>query len=166
MATKKKTTEKKVAKPRKKASIKVVAPAVVVVVDRPDDDFSTNSDKFAFRHSVPDYVEPEQAVQLEPELVEESIDEEIIETVEDQPNQSPHFVVATQSIQIAETSQTPTNFLNFNISDAISKSIAQKFGINHKQIDIILTGNNDDIEISFARIYLSGEDTARLSIDE
>ena len=167
MTSKKKTTEKKVAKPRKKASIKLVAPAVA---DNPNDDFSTNSDKFAFRHSVPDYIEPEQPLLVEPELVEESIeesiDEEIVETVEDPPIQSTYAVVATPSVQIAATSQTPTNFLNFNISDAISKSIAQKFGINHKQIDIILTGNNDDIEISFARIYLSGEDVARLSIAE
>ena len=163
MATKKKTTEKKVAKPRKKTSIKVVAP---IVVDRPDDDFSTNSDKFAFRHSVPDYIEPERPLLLEPESVEESIDEEIVETVEDQPSQSTYAVVATPSVQIAETSETPTNFLNLNISDGLSKSIAEKFGINHKQIDIILTGNNDDIEISFARIYLSGEDVARLSIGE
>ena len=163
MATKKKTTEKKVAKPRKKVSIKVVAP---IVVDRPDDDFSTNSDKFAFRHSVPDYIEPEQPLLLDLELVEESIDEEIVETVEDQPSQSTYAVVATPSVQIAETSETPTNFLNLNISDGLSKSIAKKFGINHKQIDIILTGNNDDIEISFARIYLSGEDVARLSIGE
>ena len=88
-----------------------------------------------------------------------------METVEDPPIQSTYVVVATPSVQIAETSENPTNFLNFSISDAISKSIAQKFGINHKQIDIILTGNNDDIEISFARIYLSGEDVARLSID-
>lgn len=163
MATKKKTTEKKVAKPRKKASIKVVIP---VVADDPNDDISTNSDKFAFRHSVPDEVEPKQPLLPEPELVEESIDEEIVETVEDPPIQSTYVVVATPSVQIAESSETPTNFLNFNISDAISKSIAQKFGINYKQIDIILTGNNDDIEISFARIYLSGEDVARLSIGE
>ena len=162
MASKKKTTVKKVAKPRKKASIKVVAP---VVVDNSDDDFSTNSDKFAFRHSVPDEIEPKQPLMPEPELVEESIDEEIVETVEDPPIQSTYVVVATPSVQIAETSENPTNFLNFSISDAISKSIAEKFGINHKQIDIILTGNNDDIEISFARIYLSGEDVARLSID-
>lgn len=164
MAPKKKTTEKKVTKPRKKASIKVIIP---VVADSLDDDFSTDSAKFAFRHSVPDvFIEPERPLPPEEELEEESIDEEIVETVEDEPSQSTHFVVATQSIQIAETSETPMNFLNFNISDAISKSIAEKFGINHKQIDIILTGNNDDIEISFARIYLSGEDVARLSIGE
>ena len=163
MATKKKTTEKKVAKPRKKASIKVVIP---VVADDPNDDISTNSDKFAFRHSAPDEIEPKQPLLPEPELVEESIDEEIVETVEDPPIQSTYVVVATPSVQIAESSENPTNFLNSSISDAISKSIAQKFGINHKQIDIILTGNNDDIEISFARIYLSGEDVARLSIGE
>ena len=163
MATKKKTTEKKVAKPRKKASIKVVIP---VVPDDPNDDISTNSDKFAFRHSAPDEIEPKQPLMPEPELVEESIDEEIVETVEDPPIQSTYVVVATPSVQIAETSENPTNFLNSSISDAISKSIAEKFGINHKQIDIILTGNNDDIEISFARIYLSGEDVARLSIGE
>ncbi len=163
METKKKTTEKKATKPRKKVSIKVVAP---IVVDDPSDDFSTNSDKFAFRHSVPDEIEPKQPLLPEPELVEESIDEEIVETVEDPPIESTYVVVATPSIQIAEISESPTNFLNFSISDAISKSIAQKFGINHKQIDIILTGNNDDIEISFARIYLSGEDVARLSIGE
>ena len=162
MASKKKTTEKKVAKPRKKTSIKVVIP---VIPDDPNDDISTNSDKFAFRHSAPDEIEPKQPLMPEPELVEESIDEEIVETVEDPPIQSTYVVVATPSVQIAETSENPTNFLNFSISDAISKSIAQKFGINHKQIDIILTGNNDDIEISFARIYLSGEDVARLSID-
>ena len=169
MATKKKTTEKKVAKPRKKASIKVVIP---VVPDDPNDDISTNSDKFAFRHSVPDEIEPEQPSLPGSEFAEELIDEEIVETTEDQPSQedpliqSTYVVVATPSIQVAETSETPTNYINFNISDAISKSIAQKFGINHKQIDIILTGNNDDIEISFARIYLSGEDVARLSIGE
>ena len=162
MASKKKTTEKKVAKPRKKTSIKVVIP---VIPDDPNDDISTNSDKFAFRHSAPDEIEPKQPLMPEPELVEESIDEEIVETVEDPPIQSTYVVVATPSVQIAETSENPTNFLNFSISDAISKSIAEKFGINHKQIDIILTGNNDDIEISFARIYLSGEDVARLSID-
>ena len=163
MATKKKTTEKKVTKPRKKVPIKVVVP---VVADDPNDDISTNSDKFAFRHSAPDEIEPKQPLMPEPELVEESIDEEIVETVEDPPIQSTYVVVATPSVQIAESSENPTNFLNFNISDAISKSIAQKFGINYKQIDIILTGNNDDIEISFARIYLSGEDVARLSIGE
>ena len=162
MASKKKTTEKKVAKPRKKTSIKVVIP---VIPDDPNDDISTNSDKFAFRHSAPDEIEPKQPLMPEPELVEESIDEEIVETVEDPPIQSTYVVVATPSVQIAETSENPTNFLNSSISDAISKSIAEKFGINHKQIDIILTGNNDDIEISFARIYLSGEDVARLSID-
>ena len=163
MATKKKTTEKKVTKPRKKVPIKVVIP---VVADDPNDDISTNSDKFAFRHSAPDEIEPKQPLMPEPELVEESIDEEIVETVEDPPIQSTYVVVATPSVQIAETSENPTNFLNSSISDAISKSIAEKFGINHKQIDIILTGNNDDIEISFARIYLSGEDVARLSIGE
>ena len=163
MATKKKTTEKKVTKPRKKASIKIVAP---IVVDDPSDDFSTNSDKFAFRHSVPDEIEPKQPLLPEPELAEESIDEEIVETIEDPPIESTYVVVATPSVQIAETSENPTNYINLNISDALSKSIAQKFGINHKQIDIILTGNNDDIEISFARIYLSGEDVARLSIGE
>ena len=159
MASKKKTTEKKATKPRKKASIKIVAP---VVEDRLDDDFSTDSAKFSFRHSVPDHIEPERPLLLKPEMVEEIIEE----IIEEQPSQSTHFVVATQSIQIAETSETPTSFLNFNISDAISKSIAEKFKIHHKQIDIILTGNNDDIEISFARIYLSGEDVARLSIGE
>ena len=154
MASKKKQTEKKVAKPRKKTATKVVAPPVV---DLPNDDFSTNSDKFAFRHSVPDFIEPEQPLE---EIVEEVVEE----VVEEEPIPSTHFVVATPSVQVAETLEVPKNFINYNISDAISKSIANKFEINPKQIDIILTGNNDDIEISFARIYLSGEDVARLSI--
>ena len=159
MASKKKQTEKKVAKPRKKAATKVVAPPVVAppVVDLPNDDFSTNSEKFAFRHSVPDFIEPEQPL-------EEVVEEVVEEIVEEEPIPSTHFVVATPSVQVAETLEVPKNFINYNISDAISKSIANKFGINPKQIDIILTGNNDDIEISFARIYLSGEDVARLSI--
>ena len=174
MASKKKQTEKKVAKPRKKTATKVVAPPVV---DLPNDDFSTNSDKFAFRHSVPDFIEPEQPLEevveeiveeiveeVIEEIVEEVIEEVVEEIVEEEPIPSTHFVVATPSVQVAETLEVPKNFINFNISDAISKSIANKFGINPKQIDIILTGNNDDIEISFARIYLSGEDVARLSI--
>ena len=162
MASKKKQTEKKVAKPRKKTATKVVAPPVV---DLPNDDFSTNSDKFAFRHSVPDFIEPEQPLEeVVEEIVEEVIEEIVEEIVEEEPIPSTHFVVATPSVQVAETLEVPKNFINFNISDAISKSIANKFGINPKQIDIILTGNNDDIEISFARIYLSGEDVARLSI--
>ena len=167
MASKKKQTEKKVAKPRKKAATKVVAPPVVAppVVDLPNDDFSTNSDKFAFRHSVPDFIEPEQPLEeVVEEIVEEIVEEVVEEIVEEEPIPSTHFVVATPSVQVAETLEVPKNFINYNISDAISKSIANKFGINPKQIDIILTGNNDDIEISFARIYLSGEDVARLSI--
>jgi hypothetical protein len=46
----------------------------------------------------------------------------------------------------------------------LSQSIAEKFGIHYKQVDIILGASKDEIEISFARVYLSGEDVARLSI--
>ena len=102
---------------------------------------------------------------LQEEHKEEAQKQEVVEeVVEEEPIPSTHFVVATPSVQVAETLEVPKNFINYNISDAISKSIANKFEINPKQIDIILTGNNDDIEISFARIYLSGEDVARLSI--
>jgi hypothetical protein len=163
MATKKKVTAKRAAKAPKKASAKIVAP---VVLDHPDDDFSTNSPKFAFSHSVPEDGEPERLLPVVEQLEEEPIVEEVIEISvgEDAPTGSVHFVVATPNIGPAKSSELTENFTDYGISLELSKSIAEKFGIHYKQIDIILGGSGEEIEISFGRIYLSGEDVARLSI--
>ena len=92
--------------------------------------------------------------------------EEVIEiSVEaDTTTASVHFVVATPNVEPAKRSEFTENFIDYDISLGLSKSIAEKFGIHYKQIDIILGGSGDEIEISFARVYLSGEDVARLSI--
>ena len=163
MATKKKVTVKKAVKPAKKKPAKIVAP---VVPDQPDDDFSTNSAKFAFSHSAPEDGEPKRLLPVVEQLEEEPIAEEVIEiSVEDDaPTGAVHFVVATPNIEPAKGSESTENFINYDISLELSKSIAEKFGIHYKQVDIILGGSGEEIEISFGRVYLSGEDVARLSI--
>jgi len=162
MATKKKVTVKKAAKP-KKASAKTIIP---VVPDRPDDDFSTNSDKFAFRHSVPEDGEPERILPVVEQLQEEPVIEEVIEisVEEDAPTGGVHHVVATPNIEPAQGSESTEFYIDYGISLELSKSIAEKLGIHYKQVDVILSGSGEEIEISFGRIYLSGEDVARLSI--
>jgi len=162
MATKKKVTAKKAVKP-KKTSTKTVTP---VALDNPDDDFSTNSAKFAFSHSAPEDIESEQLLPVAEQLEEETTTEEVIEIPieEDAPTGAVHFVVATPNIEPAKGSESTQHFIDYGISLELSKSIAEKFGINYKQVDIILGGSGDEIEISFGRVYLSGEDVARLSI--
>lgn len=170
MATKKKITVKKTAKPAKKASkTPQNAPAKIipaVILDHPDDDFSTNSSKFAFSHSAPEDNEPEQTLLVPEQSEEELVVEEIIEISVDNDvsTDNVHFVVATPNTEPAKNPEPTENFTDYGISLELSKSIAEKFGIHHKQIDIILSESSDEIEISFARIYLSGEDVARLSI--
>jgi len=163
MEPKKKATVKKAVKPVKKKTAKIVAP---VVIDHPDDDFSTNSSKFAFSHSTPDDIETVQELPVVEQLEEEPITEEVIEvSVENTaPTGEVHFVVATPNIEPARGSESTENFTDYGISLELSKSIAEKFGLHHKQVDIILSGSGEEIEISFARVYLSGEDVARLSI--
>jgi len=162
MATKKKVTVKKATKP-KKASTKTVIP---VVPDSPDDDFSTNSDKFAFRHSVPEDGEPEKVLPVVEQLQEEPITEEVIEiSLEENPSTGGvHYVVATPNIAPTPDSESTEFHIDYGISLGLSKSIAEKLGIHYKQVDIILSGSGEEIEISFGKIYLSGEDVARLSI--
>jgi len=162
MATKKKVTVKKAAKP-KKASTKTTIP---VVSDRPDDDFSTNSNKFAFRHSVPEDGEPEKVLPVVEQLQEEPISEEVIEisVEEDAPTGGIQHVVATPNIAPTPDSESTEFYVDYGISLELSKSIAEKLGIHYKQVDIILSGSGEEIEISFGKIYLSGEDVARLSI--
>jgi hypothetical protein len=162
MATKKKVTPKKTVKTAKKASPK---PAPLILEDHPEDDFSTTSDKFAFRHS-PVEEEPQPSVVVEEDLEENLVDEEFVEShaESETPSSEVDFVVATSSFETAKSPQSSENFTDYAISSQLAQSIAEKFGINHKQIDIILTGAGDEIEISFGRIYLSGEDVARLSI--
>jgi hypothetical protein len=163
MATKKKATVKKAVKPAKKKPAKIVAP---VVHDQPDDDFSTNSTKFAFSHSAPEDVEPEKLSPVVEQSEEEPITEEVIEisTEDEIPTGGVHFVVATPNIEPASGLESTENFVNYDISLELSKSIAEKLGIHYKQVDIILGGSGEEIEISFGRVYLSGEDVARLSI--
>jgi len=163
MATKKKVTAKKAVKPVKKAPTKTVKP---VVPDRPDDDFSTNSAKFAFSHSAPEDIEPEKVLPVVEQLQEEPITEEVIEisVEEDAPSGAVHHVVATPNIEPATGSESTEFYIDYGISLELAKSIAEKFGIHYKQVDIILSGSGEEIEISFGRIYLSGEDVARLSI--
>lgn len=165
MATKKKATVKKAVKPTKKASAKTIAP---IVLDHPDDDFSTNSSKFAFSHSVPEDGEPEQILPVAEQLQEELIVEEVIEisVEEDIPTGGIHHVVATPNIERAESLESAEFYTDYGISLELTKSIAEKFGIHYKQVDIILSGSGEEIEISFGRIYLSGEDVARLSIGQ
>ena len=162
MATKKKITVKKAVKP-KRASAKTVTP---VVPDHPNDDFSTNSDKCAFRHSVPEDGEPERILPVVGQLGEEPIAEEVIEiSVEEYiPTGGIHHVVATPNIEPAQGSESTEFYIDYGISLELEKSIAEKFKIHYKQVDIILSGSGEEIEISFGRIYLSGEDVARLSI--
>lgn len=163
MATKKKVTAKKAVKPVKKKNAKIVAPPIL---DHIDDDFSTNSSKFAFSHSVPEDGEPEQLLPVVEQLEEEPIAEEVIEVSvdEDVTAGSVHHVIATPNIEPVKGLQSTENFIDYGISLELAKSIAEKFGIHYKQIDIILGGSGEEIEISFGRIYLSGEDVARLSI--
>jgi hypothetical protein len=163
MATKKKATVKKAVKPVKKKSAKIVAPPML---DHPHDDFSTNSEKFAFRHSPPEDIEIEQPLPIVEQLEEEPIVEEVIEVSvdEDVTAGSVHHVVATSSIEPVKGTESTGNFIDYGISLELSQSIAEKFGIHYKQVDIILGASGDEIEISFARVYLSGEDVARLSI--
>lgn len=163
MAAKKKATVKKAVKPKKKAPAKVVAP---IVLDHPDDDFSTNSAKFAFSHSAPEDGEPEQILPIVEQLEEEPIVEEVIEisVEEDAPTGGIHHVVATPNIEPAQGSESTEFYVDYGISLELAKSIAEKFGIHYKQVDIILSGSGEEIEISFGKIYLSGEDVARLSI--
>jgi hypothetical protein len=163
MAAKKKVIVKKAVKPTKKASAKTVKP---IVPDHPDDDFSTNSPKFAFSHSVPEDGEPERILPIVEQLQEEPITEEVIEisVEEDAPTGGVHHVVATPNIEPAQGSESTEFYVDYGISLELAKSIAEKFGIHYKQVDIILSGSGEEIEISFGRIYLSGEDVARLSI--
>ena len=163
MATKKKVTAKKAVKPAKKKPAKIVVP---VVLDHPDDDFSTNSPKFAFSHSAPEDGEPEQILPIVEQLEEEPIVEEVIEisVEEDAPTGGIHHVVATPNITPTQGSESTEFYIDYGISSELAKSIAEKFGIHYKQVDIILSGSGEEIEISFGRIYLSGEDIARLSI--
>jgi len=169
MATKKKATPKttvstvkKAVKTTKKASPK---PAPILVEDHPEDDFSTTSDKFAFRHS-PVEDEPQPSLVVEEVIEENLVEEEFVESPaesETLPSEV-HHVVATSNFETVKSSQSSENFTDYAISSQLAQSIAEKLGIHHKQIDIILTGGGDEIEISFGRIYLSGEDVARLSI--
>jgi hypothetical protein len=163
MATKKKVTAKKAIKPAKKKSAKIVAPPIL---DHTDDDFSTNSEKFAFRHSPPEDIEIEQPLPIVEHLEEELTAEEVIEisTEDNSSTEDVHFVVATHSIEPVKGTESTGNFIDYGISLELSQSIAEKFGIHYKQVDIILGASEDEIEISFARVYLSGEDVARLSI--
>jgi hypothetical protein len=160
MAAKKKATPKKTTKAVKKASPKIVPPPVQ---DHPEDDFSTTSDKFAFIHSS---VEEEPQPSIKENIEENLVEEEVVENLVDSetPSGEVDFVVATSNFETAKSPESPANFTDYAISAQLAQSIAEKFGIHQKQIDIILTGDGDEIEISFARIYLSGNDVARLSI--
>jgi hypothetical protein len=154
-----------VAKTVKKAS---PTPAPLSVQDHPEDDFSTTSDKFAFRHS-PVEEEPQPSIKenIEENLVEEDVvEEDVVESPDEEEIQSGgvHHVIATPNFETAKSPESPVEFTDYAISVQLAQSIAEKFGIHYKQVDIILTGAGDEIEISFARIYLSGNDVARLSI--
>jgi hypothetical protein len=171
MATKKKaipkktvSTVKKAVKTTKKALPK---PAPLPVEDHPEDDFSTTSDKFAFRHS-PVEEEPQPSVVIEEDVEENLVEEEVFDSPAENetPSSEVHHVVATSNFETVKSPHSSENFTNYAISSQLAQSIAEKLGIHYKQIDIILTGGGDEIEISFGRIYLSGEDVARLSISE
>jgi hypothetical protein len=167
MATKKKITPQKAATTAKKVvkTVKKVSPtpAPLPVQDHPEDDFSTTSDKFAFRHSP---VEEEPQPSIKENIEENLVEEDVVESPDEEEIQSGgvHHVVATPNFETAKSPESPVEFTDYAISVQLAQSIAEKFGIHYKQVDIILTGAGDEIEISFARIYLSGNDVARLSI--